>query len=104
LQTEFATYHAIKSVDSKKALLYKAENAATDVDCAFICKYGEKTNGCDLFFFENEICYMGKTSQTGEVGVNPVNATIYMTQGKFQKSPPQAILGSEILDIFSVEY
>ena len=104
MQTEFATYHAIKSVDSKKALLYKAENAATDVDCAFICKYGEKTNGCDLFFFENEICYMGKTSQTGEVGVNPVNATIYMTQGKFQKSPPQAILGSEILDIFSVEY
>ena len=82
MQTEFATYHAIKSVDSKKALLYKAENAATDVDCAFICKYGEKTNGCDLFFFENEICYMGKTSQTGEVGVNPVDATIYMTQGK----------------------
>ena len=77
---------------------------SSSLDCAFICKHGEKTNGCDLFFFENEICYMGKTSQTGEVGVNPVNATIYMTQGKFQKSPPQAILGSEILDIFSVEY
>ena len=84
LQTEFATYHAIKSVDSKKALLYKAENAATEVDCAFICKYGEKTNGCELFFFEDEICYLGKTSQTsGAIGVNPINATIYMSQGKF---------------------
>ena len=82
LQTEFATYHAIKSVDSKKALLYKAENAENEVDCAFICKYGEKTNGCDLFFFENEICYLGKSSQTGAIGGNPVNATIYMTQGK----------------------
>ena len=82
LQTEFATYHAIKSVDSKKALFYKAGNAENEVDCGFICKYGEKTNGCDLFFFENEICYLGKSSQTGAIGGNPVNATIYMTQGK----------------------
>ena len=84
LQTEFENFHAIKSVDSKKALLYKAENAANEVDCAFICKYGEKTSGCDLFFFEDEICYLGKSSQTsGSTGVNPVNATIYITQGKF---------------------
>ena len=84
MQTEFATYLTIKSVDSKKALLYKAENAANEVDCAFICKYGEKTNGCDLFFFEDEICYLGKISQTsGAIGENPVNATIYMTQGEF---------------------
>ena len=82
LQTVFATYHAIKSVDSKKALLYKAENAANEVDCSFICKYGEKTNSCDLFFFEDEICYLGKNSQTGAIGENPVNATIYMTEGK----------------------
>ena len=82
LQTEFGTYHAIKSVDSKKALLYKAENAANEVDCSFICKYGEKTNGCDLFFFEDEICYLGKNSQTGAIGENPVNATIYITEGK----------------------
>ena len=79
----YETYHAIKSVNSKKALLYKAENAANEVDCAFICKYGEKANGCNLFFFEDEICYLGKSSQTGEIGVNPVDATIYMTQGKF---------------------
>ena len=82
LQTVFETYNVIKSVDTKKALLYKAENAANEVDCSFICKYGERTNGCDLFFFENEICYLGKSSQTGEIGENPVNATIYMTQGK----------------------
>ena len=40
------------------------------IDCSFVCSYVEKSNGCVLFLMEEEICYIGKSSQNSSEEIN----------------------------------
>ena len=57
------------------------------LDCSFVCKNIEKENGCDLFALEGQICYVGKANHiTGAIETEVSDATIYITDGKFEST------------------
>ena len=56
------------------------DKSDNEFDCSFLCKIKK----CDLFAYENDTCYFGKASHTsGVVETELVDATIYITNGKF---------------------
>ena len=84
-----STYHAIDLIDKKNVwqkYIYQSkelEDIDTVLDCSFLCKNVERKNNCDLFAFENQICYLGKSSfADGSVELDLINITIYLTEGK----------------------
>ena len=53
------------------------------LDCSFLCKNVEKGNDCDLFAFEENSCYFGKSGHSlGVIETDLLDATIYITSGK----------------------
>ena len=105
LKADFeATYNTVKLVDSEIVWeQYVYDNKAmetmyNELDCSFICKNVEKDNACDLFAFENNSCYFGKSSHTsGEVETELVDATIYITNGKSQSNKTKSFLKNAFL-------
>ena len=91
LKADFeATYNTIELVDSTKIwtkYIYDSktmDNMYNVLDCSFLCKNVEKVNACDLFAFEDQNCYFGKSGHTGgEISEDLVDATIYITNCKF---------------------
>ena len=83
-----ATYHAIDLIDNKSVwqkYIYQSkelEDIDTVLDCSFLCKNVERKNNCDLFAFEDQICYLGKSSfAEGTVELDLMDITIYLTEG-----------------------
>ena len=84
-----STYHAIDLIDNKSVwqkYIYQSkelEDIDTVLDCSFLCKNVEKKNNCDLFAFEDQICYLGKSSfADGNVELDMIDITIHFTEGK----------------------
>ena len=83
-----STYHAIDLIDNKSVwqkYIYQSkelEDIDTVLDCSFLCKNVERKNNCDLFAFEDQICYLGKSSfADGNVQLDLIDITIYLTEG-----------------------
>ena len=66
-------------------------------DCSVICKNVEKHDGCDLFLFEDQICYLGKSSYTtGDVdGLK--NATFWATSASLNSITSDVGLKDNVL-------
>ena len=70
------------------------------LDCSFLCKNVEKINACDLFAFEDQNCYFGKSGHTtGEVSEDLVDATIYITNCKFLLCLWQNLMDSQTFSL-----
>ena len=85
-----STYHSIDWIDNKNVWqkhIYRSkelEDIDTVLDCSFLCKNVERKNNCDLFAFEDQICYLGKSSfADGNVELDLIDITIYLTEGTY---------------------
>ena len=90
LEEEFDThYNGVPLVNDKsqwEKSIYKTKllkpNEGT-LDCGFLCKDVEKSNGCNFIFVDDQICYFGKSSHTkGTIDLDLLNITIFITEGK----------------------
>lgn len=53
------------------------------VDCSFICTNVEAPN-CDLFAFNDQVCYLGKSTQSNGEMIELNDATLYLTQSSLE--------------------
>ena len=74
------TYVADDTIWSKHIYSFEEFEVPMNIlDCTFHCLNVQKPNGCQLFAFENMICYFGKSSHTsGNLEISLTNATVYM--------------------------
>ena len=66
-------------------------------DCSVICKNVEKHDGCDLFLFEDQICYLGKSSYTTGDMDGLKNATFWATSASLNSITSDVGLKDDVL-------
>ena len=53
------------------------------MDCSFVCNNVEKDNGCEIFYFQDQTCYLGYATKSDgtQLGSNLLNKTLFATIG-----------------------
>ena len=60
-----STYNSIEMSGTKtvwEKYIYDSKVIDDYLECSFVCKNLEQENACDLFAFEGQTCYLGKSA------------------------------------------